>query len=513
MANKGFQLTAELVLVGPVGVDAIAAKLDKLSIPAKVNKSYDKLAKNIAHVRRSTQNLSKAAGKLGTSFGRASTGAKQVSTGMQRVQRTALQAVGAWENFGRTVGFVTTRLIGFRIASALIIGFGGAIRTAVGDAIDFERQLVKVAQVTGKGVGQLTRLTKEIDRLSVKFGVSSKELIGVSKTLSQAGLSARDTRISLEALAKSTLLPTFQDLNQTTEGAIAIFNQFGIEAKDLLKVLSSLDAVTGKLAVEASDVVVAVKKAGGIFAALNKEGDNGVESFNEFLAIFASVRQTTRESAQNIAVGLRTIFARIQRPATIEFLKQFGIQLEDVGDRAGQLKKPLEILDTLSNALGNMSARNLNIGQIVQSLGGTRQVAKVLPLLFQQQLRQRALRIATEGSAQADEKFNKALGTLSTRIGQVREEFTKFIRDLVQDDTFQVMTRSVLDLTQGLIKLAGALKPIIPFLAIGGAATIFSKGILPLLGKGFLSGFTSNPLKGGIAPAISTTTAAATKGA
>ncbi len=356
MASSDFRLTAQLILAGPTNLAQISKKLSALQIPASSQASANKFSSSLQSVNKAASKAVTSVQSLNKNLGKMQGNLKNTSTNMGKVRGNTVQAVGGLENFGRTLGFVTTRLIGFRIASGLVIGFGGAIRSAVGEAIDFERQLIKVAQVTDREINQLGRLTAEITRLSIATGTASKDLITVSKTLSQAGLSADNTRIALEALAKSTLLPTFGDIAQTTEGAIAIFNQFGLEAKDLFGILSSIDSVTGSLAVEASDVTVAVKKAGGVFAALSRDVVSGEQAFREFLAIFAAVRQTTRESAQNIAVGLRTIFARIQRPRTIEFLKELGIEIQNTTDRAGELLRPFEVIQNIAAATAGLSA-------------------------------------------------------------------------------------------------------------------------------------------------------------
>jgi len=496
---RDFQLTAELYLTGPKNVKLIADNLSRLQVPASVQQSFSKLTGNVGKLRNATSALNKVVSNLGQAYKGANTNIKQTGASVQKTHVSTIQAASSMENFGRTVGFVTTRLIGFRIASGLVLGFGGAIRTAVTDAIAFERELARVAQVTNKDISQLFRLNDTIKRLGVSYGVSSKDLIEVSRTLSQTGLSARDTRLALEALAKSTLLPTFGEMNQTVEGSIAIFNQFKIEAKDLWKVLSAIDAVSGSLAVESSDVVIAVQKAGGVFAALNKDVGNSLQSFNEFLAIFSTIRQTTRESASNIGVGLRTIFLRMQRPATIEFLRQFNVELQTTGKNAGEVLKPLEMLDKLSKAFGNVGARNLNIGKVVQQLSGTRQAAKMLPLLFEQELRKKALAIATDAQTASEEKLAKALNTLQVRMGQVKEQFTIFVRDVVQSNTFQFLARGALNFVSALIQVANALKPLLSVITALGAIKLLSGGmhsIAALFVRGFASGVGGNPLGG-----------------
>ena len=69
--------------------------------------------------------------------------------------------------------------------------------------------------------------------MSIGLGVSSKELITVSSTLAQAGLTAKDTERALNALALSALAPSFDSMNETVEGSIALMRQFGISAGDL----------------------------------------------------------------------------------------------------------------------------------------------------------------------------------------------------------------------------------------------------------------------------------------
>ena len=76
-------------------------------------------------------------------------------------------------------------------------------------------------------------------------------------------------------------------------------------------------------AVEASDIVVAIRRAGGSFKAAGGQVE-------ELIALFTSVRGTTRETAETIATGFRTIFTRLQRPTTIKFLRQFGVELTDL---------------------------------------------------------------------------------------------------------------------------------------------------------------------------------------
>ena len=145
--------------------------------------------------------------------------------------------------------------------------------------------------------------------------------MGASRTLLQAGFSADKVRKSLVLLAQTDLAATFDSIQDSTEGAIALLRQFRNEAqraggdvKFLEQSLNAINAVSKNFAVESADLITVIRKTGGVFEAAGG-------SLNELLALFTSVRATTRESADTIATGFRTIFTRIQRTETIEQLK------------------------------------------------------------------------------------------------------------------------------------------------------------------------------------------------
>ena len=74
-------------------------------------------------------------------------------------------------------------------------------------------------------------MTDEVRKLATGLGVGNKELLNTSRILLQTGLSAAKTKQALDVLAKTTLAATFDNIQDTTEGAIALLNQFGAESK------------------------------------------------------------------------------------------------------------------------------------------------------------------------------------------------------------------------------------------------------------------------------------------
>ena len=151
----------------------------------------------------------------------------------------------------------------------------------------------------------------------------------MGRIFAQTGQTIDQVGDSIRAIARSSLAPSFGTMKSTAEGLIAAMAQFNIAASESEAVLASLNAVSKKWAVEAEDMISVIRRAGGVFAASAGQMDDPKKALNELIGIFVAVRSTSRESADTIAVGLRTIFTRIQRRGTIEFLKQFNIELID----------------------------------------------------------------------------------------------------------------------------------------------------------------------------------------
>ena len=393
---------------------------------------------------------------------------KKVNTALTQTGKSAATASVGLEKFGKDAALAIRRFGAFVAATFAFRKFVSAIGEGFSEAIKFERELIKIAQVTDNSVRNLRGLTSEITRLATTFGVSSAKLLQASRILAQTGLSADETRKSLQALAKSDLAPTFDNIINTTEGTIAIFRQFNIEARDLESTLGSINAVSSKFAVESSDIITAVRRTGGAFSAAGGE-------LNELIALFTSVRATSRESAESIATGFRTIFTRLQRTRTINFLSTLGIDLRDL---EGQFVGPLEAIRRLNIALKNVRTTDPRFAQIVEELGGFRQISKVIPLIQQFDEAQRALNVAQAGSSSLSKDAAKAQQALAVQIAKVREEFNQLIRSIAGSSTFQVFAKTALRLASALIKVADALTPligIISALAIPLAASGFAK--------------------------------------
>jgi TP901 family phage tail tape measure protein len=513
MAGKTFQLTAQLVLKGPDTSRALA-NLKKLS-GGKIHLDSSALTVANAQAKQLQTTLTALTGSAttyATNMGKAAKATRGQGAAAASTATQTRAATSAMADFGRVSGLAIRRFAGFTIATTVVFGLVRAIGSAFREAVQFEREMVKVSQVTGQSIQNLRGLTDEISRLSTSLGVSSKELVGITRILAQTGLTAHETKIALETLAKTTLAPTFGDINKTTEGSIALMRQFKISVNDLDQALGSVNAVAGKFAVEADDILSAVKRTGGVFFAasdgikkFNGEAVSGLEKFQQFIALFTSIRATTRETAETIGTGLRTIFTRIQRQSTIEQLRKVGIELEDANGKFIGADEAVKRLNAgLGGLNGNLETTSKKFRIIAELVGGFRQVGKTIPLIRGAALALDVLQVAKEGQASLDKDAVIAQRALAVQFAKVREEVVKFIREISETGTLREFLTLVLDLTKGIIKLANSLKVILPLL---GPLLLF-RGIRA--GGRFLGGFPSGVKgagrfqKGGQVPGFNT---------
>lgn len=480
MAGR-FQLTAELNVQAPANLSAVASQLQQqlngitatvqVKVPQGTNRSFSSLntvlGRSNTHLTQFNQNMAAAIQNL-NNFGTAVNRINNVTTNLNNVNRAAQQtaktiqgSADSMTRFGEQAGLALRRYAAFTVAAGTVFKFSQAVREAFTEAISFQREVVRLSQVTQKTVREMQPLVDTITSLATGFGVASKELVGATRILAQAGLTADETATALKTLAKTELAPTFDNIIDSTEGAIAVMRQFQREGETTAQSLSRLEKnfgainlVSAQFAVESEDIIAAVRRTGGAFAAAG--GD-----FEQFIALFTSVRQTTRESAETIATGFRTIFTRLQRNSTIDFLKQFGINLSNL---EGKFVGPFEAVKRLQEGLKGLDSTDIRFSQIIEELGGYRQISKVIPLIQQFGVAQKAYAIALQGQFSLNADVIKSQDALTVQITKVKEEFLDLFRTITNNKVMQEILQDVLALTKGIIQLTKALEPVLPAL-------------------------------------------------
>ena len=349
----------------------------------------------------------------------------------------------------------------------------GAISNANREALRYESELAKLAQVTRKTNSEIKENSEELIKISRFYNIASSKVAQLTRTLSQTGLSLREAAKGAEILAKTSLLATFDSLSSTTEGFIAIMNTFQFTVKETGDALEAINAISKRYAVESSDLVAAVVRTGGVFSTAGGQ-------INELLAAITTVRSTTRESSETISTGFRTIFGRLQRPKTIQYFRDLGIELERGGKFIGPWEAIIKIGKDLESL--NITPGDLRFAEVVEQIGGIRQLSKVVPLLTRTATLEKALADANDAEKESVIDLAKAQETLSFKLGQLQKNFSSLINEMVASNEFQFVANSLIQISSAVLEVTRALtamKPLMPILGLGvarGAFQFFSGG-------------------------------------
>lgn len=512
---SSYVLSAKVIAqLDPSSVQNTRTQLEKASsVKGSVDLTISpQAARALKDLRDSMDAVVAATGKLNSSgsLSGIQTGTARVTAATRAQSQLAAQvratskelttAGDSMEQFGRRAGLAASRFVAFTAAAGPIVGVAAAIRAGITEAIKFDLELNKLKQVSGDTASRIGEIRDEVTRLSTSLGVSSTELAGAATTIKQAGLSARETKELLEGVAKASLAPNFKDIKEITEGAIAAYQQFGKSAKETKEILGAINAVAGDFATEASDLVTALQKAGGAFSVTGGKA-------NELIALMAAVRSTTRESADSIATGLRTIFTRLQRDDTTNALKALQVNLRytreearALGDEnlADQFVGAYEAIRRVSEGLSGLRSTDSRFSAAIESLGGYRQVSRVVPLIQQFTEAQKALNVAKIGSLSIDQAAETRQAAVETRINKMRESFQKFFNTLVQSDGFNALINSLSKIADAMSRVLEVAGPLLPIIA-GIAGAKFATSI-PSLATGLLTphqyqsqGYTAPP--------------------
>jgi TP901 family phage tail tape measure protein len=435
-----FVLDAALQITNVIGLEKVQASLSSLSAQS--------ITTNIS------PDLSKAT--LGTTAAIDKMSSAMVANEklIQNVSKSTQQASKSINDFGDRTLLAGRRYAAFVTATAVPIALVAGLRAAINSIVEFDTELTKLSQITGIVKEDLSGLSDEMIRVSTETGTALGEIANAARTLAQAGFlrgGQEEIERFLEPISKVPLLPTFDNIEQGVEAVITALGQFGQAGLEPVQILDKLTKVADNFAVTSNDLTIGLQKGGGAFAALGGDID-------EFIALFTTLRATTRESAGTIGTAIKTISARLARPTSIAFLENIGVQ---VRNSEGQLLGLIEILQNTSEVFDRVGTEQQAI--IGEQLGGLRQISRLFAALRSPEIIQDVLATSRASAGALEASAEVALQSISAQINLVKAEFVAFAQSL-SEPLFQPIISGALTFGKAIAFIAEQLKPILPLL-------------------------------------------------
>lgn len=116
---------------------------------------------------------------------------QQAANQVQRLDKGFKGTQKSASELNRTLVESARRFSVITVATGSLLSLVNAFKNSVKSALDFEVELAKISQVTGKTVKELSGLTSEVRKLSTELGAGNASLIETSRILLQTGLSAQ----------------------------------------------------------------------------------------------------------------------------------------------------------------------------------------------------------------------------------------------------------------------------------------------------------------------------------
>lgn len=406
----------------------------------------------------------KGIGNIGTTAAQQTASLNKATQAIQDYEERTARAAAATKNFAEKIGETTKRFAAYLIPASAIFQFSRGVGVASDSIVELNAEINKLTQILDDNSDRAKQVTSNVLDLAEAYGISGKEIIKVTNVLAQAGqqFGSNDqiTR-AVEALSRTKLLATFGDIEETTKGAIAALNQFGLSASDLNHVLDISNDLAKKFAVESADFFTAVQSGGAAFAVANG-------NIEEFSATVATLRQITRLSASTIGTGLNTIALRLLRPDVIKFTEDLTKGVGGVRNAAGQLNGVVGILRQVGAATKGFDSEEL--AKVIETLSGTRQGKLLAPLLKDiasgpdKSIFEKSFKVIGDSAGSAARDAAVGLERIDVQLASIGARFDKVFAKFAEDKGVQRLVSDFAGLAKGVASVLDVVEPLVPIL-------------------------------------------------
>lgn len=216
-----------------------------------------------------------------------------------------------------------------------------SIQGAVSYMKDLDESLTQIQMVTNSSKEDMRELAQYANVAAQALGSTTTDYTNAVKVFVQEGFSEKESK---QYANLSTKLANVSEQNtQTTSDQITAYrNAFQLDYKQTVEAMDKVANVANNTASNVSELMTASQRSASVAQAVGASQDS-------FLAAIATIESVTRQSAEEIGNGLKTIY---QRFADI----RVGKTLEDgadYGEYAQALKKVgVDVLDMEGNFKG-----------------------------------------------------------------------------------------------------------------------------------------------------------------
>ena len=350
------------------------------------------------------------------------------------------------DEFTKSIEASNARVIAFGASVAVINGISRAFRELVRVTVQVEKTMADVNAELQTSQANLQKFGDGIFRVAKNTAQGFDAVSEAALEFSRQGLSMEET---LKRTQDALILTRLTGLKaaDSVKGLTAAVNGFGKAGLTTTQIINKLSAVDVKFAVGTEDLINALSRAGAVAQ------DAGV-SFDELVGMVTAAQQATARGGAVIGNSFKTIFTRIQRPRTLQTLRELNIAVEDTSGNALSARRVLENLAKSYDGL-SQSAKSAVSEQVAGAFQINVLKASLGDLNKQNSIATRATQVssnATDEAIRKNEKLNQTIAALASQTGTALTELAKAIGDIALAPGMRNLVESVKEIVEGITR-------------------------------------------------------------
>lgn len=187
--------------------------------------------------------------------------------------------------------------------------------------VQTEDAVVELRRVLSQDIG-VGVISDELYNIGFEFGRTFEDVSEVATKFAQAGYDWNDvielTRGTMLALNTAEL-----DVTQSTQGLIAVLQQWGLQAEDYAEVIDKINITGDNFAVTSETIVAALQRA-------SSSAKNANISLEQTIGIITALAEATGRSGENIGTALNSLIVYTTKAQSLDVFAGLSSRMDEV---------------------------------------------------------------------------------------------------------------------------------------------------------------------------------------
>lgn len=343
----------------------------------------------------------------------------------------------------------------WELSSSLVKGFTGAIQSAFSYAEDLNRSLTQIQIVTGNSTQQMANFAKQANIAAKELSTTTTEYSDAALIYYQQGLGETETKARTDITVAAANAAGIS-AEEMSDYLTAVWNSYKVGSDELEHYADVMAAVGAGTATSLEEISSAMEKVASV-------GESTGVNFEQLSAIIATVSSVTRQSAESIGTGYKTILARMADLELEGSVEEDGVTTT-LGSVSSQLKAVgVDILDTngdlrdmgvvLEELMGKWNGMDRATQQAIAiAIAGKRQYTQLLALMNNQDMYWDAVQMGVESDGETQRQAEVYAESWEAAQKRVKAAAEGVYDSLINDDFFIDFNNGLADVLGGIEK-------------------------------------------------------------